>query len=680
MQLNNHSNTMTTNIGEHVAHNFGIGDASAIIGILRDKIYSHPIRTLTQEYISNGRDSNREAGLPDHSMDITIPNALHPIFKVRDYGVGISPDRIANVFVLYGASTKRANNVQTGGFGIGAKSAWSYTDSFNVITYVDGVKRFYVAHVGTSNSGRLDLLETSPTTEPNGTEIQIGVKIKDCQEFKDAVYRAIYFWNVKPNIKGDLNTPPSPELITVSDTIFSMQKNLIPSFIGIPYQYYGSNAILINDGIPYEISPSILEKCPTLKNLLKLFKSTMLVYVPTGTVETGANRETLAESPCTVNALELLAAEQRTVFASWVKVQFDAIKDNKTFIDTYIKLNKYFHIDEYSKFGDYTIQNGNLYSDKFKRIKYISYTNRGRQGKVTIKASDSRNIVGFGFEVLKSLFYVDNTETPIVRNKRIRTYFEDRSNGTSLFTIERVDPKDDISDILTDLDIKDLKTLTYVVMPKKVRVKGVTPVRELFLHTFKNGYRDTVNTTTKDNTQNYIYVEMDGNSLVKPVCDLVELDYFVQSLGYRVCGVSGKYLKNLDSKFIKLDDWLKAYLPTDNDIVYAMCRFAKNTSFIDDIKNAKGLQDLFLTKMIKKYEFITNPSLKKSLPDMIFSLVKDHKSVLEFVAENKTLTERATNMYPLVKEVYSASRCLDEIVIYMNAKYNNVLAKEKEGK
>jgi hypothetical protein len=39
------------------------------------------------------------------------------------------------------------------------------------------------------------------TNEPNGTEIQIGVKEYDLNKFIQAVYRTTMFWTVRPNIK-----------------------------------------------------------------------------------------------------------------------------------------------------------------------------------------------------------------------------------------------------------------------------------------------------------------------------------------------------------------------------------------------------------------------------------------------------------------------------------------------
>jgi hypothetical protein len=126
-------------------------------------------------------------------ITISVPNPFEPTFKVRDYGCGISPDRMENVFVNYGSSTKRNTNTQTGGFGIGAKSAFSYTDSFTITSFVDGVKYVYVAHLG--DNGGVNLIEQVSTKEANGVEISIGVKTKDVSAFRDAVQRCVRYWS-----------------------------------------------------------------------------------------------------------------------------------------------------------------------------------------------------------------------------------------------------------------------------------------------------------------------------------------------------------------------------------------------------------------------------------------------------------------------------------------------------
>lgn len=192
MIINNNAVKIESNIEPSKALNFGISDVRLVVDIL-SKLYAYPIRTLVQEYICNGRDAMREANtwgkLP---IDITVPNTLDPVFKVRDYGVGITPDRMENIFVNYGSSTKRSTNAQTGGFGIGAKSAFSYTDSFTITSFVNGNKYLYVAHLG--DNGGVNLISKESTKESNGVEISIGVKPKDIADFREAVQRCVCFW------------------------------------------------------------------------------------------------------------------------------------------------------------------------------------------------------------------------------------------------------------------------------------------------------------------------------------------------------------------------------------------------------------------------------------------------------------------------------------------------------
>ena len=116
MKLQQHNNTLQTNC-EVVSKQFGIGNSAKIIAILRDKLYEKKVQCLVQEYISNARDSHRQAG-KGNNFEVTIPTRLSPVFKVRDFGVGISPEMMENVFIMYGSSTKEHTNDLTGGMRI----------------------------------------------------------------------------------------------------------------------------------------------------------------------------------------------------------------------------------------------------------------------------------------------------------------------------------------------------------------------------------------------------------------------------------------------------------------------------------------------------------------------------------------------------------------------------------
>src|ERR1035437_6505505 len=176
---------------------YSIGDASKIIEILRSKIYSKPIQTLVQEYLCNARDAVREIKGSKILVSLISDDANTPTFKVRDYGPGISPERM-KLFTQYGSTTKDGSNNQTGGFGLGSKLAWAYTDTINIVTFIDGTRRHYIASIGANKNGTLDLMSEDKTIEANGTEISLELKSRqdyDYNDFTIAIARAVCFWN-----------------------------------------------------------------------------------------------------------------------------------------------------------------------------------------------------------------------------------------------------------------------------------------------------------------------------------------------------------------------------------------------------------------------------------------------------------------------------------------------------
>ncbi len=188
--------------GEMAEQSFSIHDMGMIFDILRNKMYSNPIQAICREISCNARDAHREVKKSDVPCKIVLPNNLEPHFRVKDYGPGISPDRMANVFLKYTASTKRDDDLQTGGFGLGAKTPFSYSDSFTIETVVDGTKYNYICFIDESKVGKLNLMSTDTTTEPNSTEIIIPVKPSDFRFFSDGIEYVTRHWDVRPIVSG----------------------------------------------------------------------------------------------------------------------------------------------------------------------------------------------------------------------------------------------------------------------------------------------------------------------------------------------------------------------------------------------------------------------------------------------------------------------------------------------
>tara|TARA_R100000808_G_scaffold5757_1_gene17346 strand:+ start:4561 stop:6807 length:2247 start_codon:yes stop_codon:yes gene_type:complete len=184
-----------------------------IFNVLRNQLYSDKVRAVIREYSTNAMDAHIEAGKPDEPIEVTFPNTLSPFFKVRDFGLALTDDDIADIYAFYGESTKRNTNEQTGMLGIGSKSAFAYGDNFVINSYVKGKKHVYNAFIDPSQVGQISKLHAEDTEEPDGIEIVIPVNLEDVSEFAETGKDLFQWFKIKPVIKGvmefeyDKNTP-----------------------------------------------------------------------------------------------------------------------------------------------------------------------------------------------------------------------------------------------------------------------------------------------------------------------------------------------------------------------------------------------------------------------------------------------------------------------------------------
>lgn len=266
--------------GELEEKSFAIQDQGMLFEILRKKMYSNPILAICREISCNARDAHREVGTPEAPIQITLPTNLDPFYKIKDFGPGISPDRMYNVFIKYTASTKREDNVQTGGFGLGAKTPFSYSDTFTIITVHNGVRYNYTCVIDETKVGKILLTNQSPTKEKNGTEIVIPVIPKDFIDFTTFTEQACRHWDTKPTIKGgtirwrDLN-------------FIRKEKNW-----GIAQSDYERKGRLIIDAIEYPLDLAALRTFADTK-LIDSALGNLVMYFEVGELSLSSSRESV---------------------------------------------------------------------------------------------------------------------------------------------------------------------------------------------------------------------------------------------------------------------------------------------------------------------------------------------------------------------------------------------------
>jgi hypothetical protein len=701
MEIQSHQNSLETNVkGEN--HEFVIGNASVVIDILRNRLYANKIQTLAQEYLSNCRDAHRELGKFDNAFEVTIPNRLNPIFKVRDFGPGISPTRMTEVFIKYGNSTKRDSNVQTGGFGLGSKIFWSYTDSFSITTFIDGIKRSYVAHTGVNNQGRLDLINTENTTEPNGTEIQGAVKQHDCQEFKDAVYRAIYFWDKKPIIKGELSVPPPRVVGKRLGDLEVISNDCLPQ--SIRPNKWSDEVLAVIDGIPYTIGGELVKKVKSLHNATQLIEKTLVVHFGNGIVQVSASREKIDDSPFTVAALEKIGAAAYQTLKKHIVDAFAKATTTPEFLQTYMAMNKDFKVDKFSKFGDYSIESGHIYSPALQKVRLTTVSSLNRRGNKTDKITkkeltDHQKTISI--QDFESLFFINKAETKVLQGKRIRAHMVNKTRMITIepLTVVELDPqafdKDNkpltrtvkstfldtksFDKVIKDLNAKSFHDIAFVEEAKIEKEKVKREDASLCLHTMdRNRFEHT---TLASNTQEYLYVPLTDNAWPSEYSTetLRELSHYLFAThDKRICGVAERALKMVkgNANFSPLKTWLENYKANKTSIASVISTMAVNNAVVTKISSYKNIEDPFVLEMFEEYKGMKAAPAK--VPEIIKNKIQELPEVKEFKEKDGKFSTLMNDEYPLVGMVDSwRNNNVKELVLYMNLKYT---ANKKGGK
>ncbi len=170
--------------------------------LFRDKLYTEAgkLRVIAQEYMANARDAHRAAGKSDTPIEVTLPTSLAPEFVVRDFGKGIPPNIVEDIFCVYGASTKKESNDQNGGYGIGAKCAFSYVKAFSVTTTCEGIRYIYAGSVNGNNTNDFVLMDQGPAAGPDGTEIRIPIRSQDIRTLHNWVAEVTHSWTPRPTL------------------------------------------------------------------------------------------------------------------------------------------------------------------------------------------------------------------------------------------------------------------------------------------------------------------------------------------------------------------------------------------------------------------------------------------------------------------------------------------------
>lgn len=286
---------------------FKIESNASLFNILRNKMYTNPLLSMVREIMCNARDANRESG-DEKPIDISLPSTFHPYLIISDNGVGISSERM-DIFTTYSATTKSSSDNQTGGFGLGAKTPFAYSNNFIIETIYNNIKYIYCAYINESENGALICLDKLNVNSISGTKIIIPIESKHLNVVSEYVEQVSRHWKIKPNIY--FNNKLIDISYNISDLIFSYEN------IDIYQGNYNAKLFLLIDDIKYEFP---------FKD--KIFKSCdIYISLSQKDIEIAANRDVVQINDFNINQVNV----QLQKLTDYCNEQFTIISNKESF-------------------------------------------------------------------------------------------------------------------------------------------------------------------------------------------------------------------------------------------------------------------------------------------------------------------------------------------------------------
>lgn len=297
---------------------FTIAASAKMFHILSDSLYKHKELAIVRELTANAYDAHIKAKTTDTPFEVHLPTPLEPFFRIKDYGTGLSEQAIYDLYTRYGGSDKTMSDELVGGFGLGSKSPFAYTDQFSVETRYKGKLIKFHAYMDDQGMPSIAKITELPTTEANGLTVEVPVASQAYQPFADAAARVLPYVpiafnvNILPDELATVTTPPEymATLPGSGNTIIKIKKS----------ETHGCNVVM--GIVAYPVEDSIFPYDAPEFHILRNFAFD--IYAPIGAFDIAASRESLSYNQQTKDLLTKCIADAVVPFCQKIKDEIDA--------------------------------------------------------------------------------------------------------------------------------------------------------------------------------------------------------------------------------------------------------------------------------------------------------------------------------------------------------------------
>jgi DNA-binding transcriptional ArsR family regulator len=278
--------------GALVETEFKIKATAKAFSILSSGLYANKIRAIIRELSCNAYDSHVAAKKTDVPIEIHLPTMLDPTFYVKDFGVGLDHEGVTQLYTTYFESTKSDSNDYIGALGLGSKSPFSYTESFQVESRFEGMKRFYTAFINESGTPAITKIAEQKTDEPNGLTVSLQVKKDDIAAFETEAKHALMYFSPLPKVLGKKNFETHGLRHTITGNEWKIRESDYYAFMNGPYVLQGF--------VAYPINVDVLRQQKLSEAAQAILELNIDIIVQMGEVEVAASREALSYNKHTI--------------------------------------------------------------------------------------------------------------------------------------------------------------------------------------------------------------------------------------------------------------------------------------------------------------------------------------------------------------------------------------------
>jgi len=638
--------------------NFRIQESAKAFQILSDKLYSNKIRAVVRELSTNAYDAHVACGKKKKPFKVSLPTTTNKFFSVRDFGPGLTKDEIYEIYTVYFNSTRVMSNDYVGLMGLGSKSPFAYVSQFYISSFQNGIRNDFIAFIDENGIPAISEISSSKIEEPDGLEVKVPVLQSDIDQFVHEAHQLYYWYEIVPDCETAVFTNYKKGAAIIGRT-----GRIKWAIIKRKTFYYFSNLTLtiVQGNIPYEVkfsNMSVLDK-----PIYDFFANNVIaIFVPIGTFEVAASRESLA-----VKDNSVFADYINKVYTSFLKTLFNQY-NRKDLIEAC-----YEHAELCKKIYANSLEDIIHQPSGLPVVAFIQHANRIYDGR-----SHSSSFIPLAKE--KYIFAIGSSLSLATKTKKARVLYE-KYNKPVIILDYYVEPTSMIFKYIKKDEIFDLKTIKLKTK-RQFKVCIIKPFRIEWrlLHEVINNNRKMLFIESRKNKicfKNKMYTILEFSKLIESIIRLFNFDLpelcIISAGTAKKFNIKAKDLKIIENKLIKfirenteeikkfrLLDYCKTIISKKrNDFMIAMSL----------LKYVDKLSDRAKKVLMKYKEYISKEDKIKT------EISHEQIEFLEkfgFLSNNNQLNEiklpSFEDMYPMLRfvSIYSYENYIDYIIEYMN--------------